>query len=52
MNSPPTGHMTLHARSVAIAAGAQGEQVELVAEKIRTRGQITLEAAQQVLKDL
>jgi len=46
------GHMTLHARSVAIAAGAKGERVELVAEKIRAMGQITLEAAQQVLKDL
>lgn len=46
------GHMTLHARSVAIAAGAQGDQVERVAEKIRAMGQITLETAQQVLKNL
>lgn len=46
------GHMTLHARSVAIAAGAQGAQVELVAERIRALGQITVEAAEQVLQDL
>jgi hydroxymethylglutaryl-CoA reductase len=46
------GHMTLHARSVAIAAGAKGSQVELVADKIRASGQITPEAAERVLKEL
>ncbi|HEY4105275.1 MAG TPA: hydroxymethylglutaryl-CoA reductase, degradative [Polyangiaceae bacterium] len=39
------GHMSLHARSVAIAAGALGDEVELVAARIATSGVITVEAA-------
>ena len=39
------GHMALHARSVAIAAGASGELVERVAQAIAESGQITVEAA-------
>jgi hydroxymethylglutaryl-CoA reductase len=46
------GHMSLHARSVAVAAGAQGDEVERVAEKICEGGTITLEAAEQVLATL
>lgn len=44
------GHMMLHARSVASAAGAKGDQVEKVADQIRSQGQITLEAAQKALE--
>jgi hydroxymethylglutaryl-CoA reductase len=44
--------MSLHARSVAVAAGAQGEEVERVAEKICEEGTVTLEAAEQVLAGL
>jgi hydroxymethylglutaryl-CoA reductase len=43
------GHMALHARSVAIAAGARGGKVELVARKIHEEGRVTLERARQVL---
>jgi hydroxymethylglutaryl-CoA reductase len=43
------GHMSLHARSVATAAGALGDEVELVAARIATSGLITVEAAQQAL---
>ncbi len=43
------GHMALHARSVAIAAGAVGEQVEHVAQAIAESGQITVEAARAEL---
>ncbi len=39
------GHMSLHARSVAVAAGAQGTEVEAVAARISEDGSITLEAA-------
>lgn len=46
------GHMSLHARSVAVAAGAQGDEVERVAEKICEEGSITLEAAERVLAEL
>jgi hydroxymethylglutaryl-CoA reductase len=46
------GHMSLHARSVAVAAGAQGPEVELVAARIAEDGSITLEAAQRVVAEL
>ncbi len=43
------GHMSLHARSVAVAAGAQGSEVEAVAARISEDGSITLEAAQRAV---
>jgi hydroxymethylglutaryl-CoA reductase len=46
------GHMSLHARSVAVAAGAVGAEVENVALAIAESGAITLEAAKAVLVTL
>ena len=46
------GHMSLHARSVAVAAGAEGSEVEAVAARIAEDGSITLEAAIRVLSTL
>jgi hydroxymethylglutaryl-CoA reductase len=46
------GHMALHARSVAIAAGATGENVERVAQAIAESGQVTVEAARAELHRL
>jgi hydroxymethylglutaryl-CoA reductase len=46
------GHMSLHARSVAVAAGAQGPEVEVVAGRISEDGSITLEAALRALSAL
>jgi hydroxymethylglutaryl-CoA reductase len=43
------GHMALHARSVAIAAGARDGEVELVASEIHRLGSVTLECAREVL---
>ena len=43
------GHMTLHARSVAIAAGAEGEQAEAIAQQMCAEGRVTLQAAQEIL---
>ncbi|MEO7094139.1 MAG: hydroxymethylglutaryl-CoA reductase, degradative [Polyangiales bacterium] len=43
------GHMALHARTVAIAAGASGELVERVAARIVELGDITVEGAKRVL---
>lgn len=43
------GHMALHARSVAIAAGARGELVEIVAAEIHEAGCVTVEAARASL---
>jgi hydroxymethylglutaryl-CoA reductase len=46
------GHMSLHARSVASAAGALGDEVELVAARIASDGLITVEAAERALSQL
>lgn len=46
------GHMSLHARSVASAAGALGDEVELVAARIALSGRITVEAAARELAEL
>ena len=46
------GHMALHARSVAVAAGAKGDEVERVSAVIVAENMITLEAAQAVLLKL
>lgn len=43
------GHMALHARSVALAAGAAGGEVERVAAIIVEARDITIEAARRVL---
>src|SRR5262249_23756199 len=43
------GHMALHARSVAVAAGADGSHVERVAAMIVEARDITLEAAKRAL---
>jgi hydroxymethylglutaryl-CoA reductase len=46
------GHMGLHARSVALAAGALGPSVEKVAAMIVEARDITLEAAKKALSVL
>ena len=46
------GHMSLHARSVATAAGASGEEVNRVAGALATSGAYDLAAAQRILREL
>jgi hydroxymethylglutaryl-CoA reductase len=46
------GHMGLHARSVAVAAGAVGDQVETVAAMIVEARDITVEGARRALDSL
>lgn len=43
------GHMGLHARQVAVAAGAVGDEVETVAKIIHAAGHATLDAAKEAL---
>ena len=47
-----TGHMSLHARSVAATAGARGAQIEDVAERLILEGEIKVGRAREILKDL
>jgi hydroxymethylglutaryl-CoA reductase len=46
-----SGHMTLHARQVAIAAGATGTQVDEVAAKMVAENTVRIDRAEQFLKD-
>jgi len=44
------GHMALHARQVAIAAGAQGEEIEEVARQMVAEGVVRLDRAEEILR--
>jgi hydroxymethylglutaryl-CoA reductase len=46
------GHMRLHARNIAIEAGASGDEIALVAEGVADRGHVTLGAAREALAEL
>jgi len=46
------GHMKLHARQVAMAAGATGEMVERLAERLVAEGAIRLDRAEAILAEL
>jgi hydroxymethylglutaryl-CoA reductase len=46
------GHMSLHARSVAFAAGAQGDEVQLVADLIAQARTVTIDAAVVALTEV
>ncbi|MCX8197381.1 MAG: hydroxymethylglutaryl-CoA reductase, degradative [Candidatus Micrarchaeota archaeon] len=46
------GHMELHARNVAIAAGAKGEQIEQVAKKMAEEKNITEKRARELIAEL
>ncbi len=46
------GHMTLHARQVAIAAGATGDQVEQVARRLVAEKMVRIDRAEEILRAL
>jgi hydroxymethylglutaryl-CoA reductase len=43
------GHMGLHARQVAIAAGAQGEQIERLAQRMVAEKTVRIDRAEEIL---
>jgi hydroxymethylglutaryl-CoA reductase len=45
------GHMTLHARQVAIAAGAQGEQITRLADQMVKEKIVRIDRAEEILKE-
>jgi len=45
------GHMSLHARQVAIAAGAQGDMIELLARQLVQEKTVRIDRAEEILKD-
>jgi hydroxymethylglutaryl-CoA reductase len=44
------GHMGLHARQVAMAAGARGDSIERIARKMMEDGAVRLDRAEELLK--
>ena len=44
------GHMSLHARQVAIAAGAKGELIEKVAAQMVAEKTVRIDRAEEILK--
>lgn len=45
------GHMSLHARQVAIAAGAAGEQIERLAAQLVAEKTVRVDRAEEILKE-
>ena len=45
------GHMSLHARQVAVAAGAQGEQIERLAAQLVAEKTVRIDRAEEILKE-
>jgi hydroxymethylglutaryl-CoA reductase len=45
------GHMSLHARQVAVAAGATGEQIERLAGQLVHEKTVRIDRAEEILKD-
>lgn len=46
------GHMSLHARNIAFAAGARGDEIEQVAAKLKQEGHVRLDKAERVLAEI
>jgi degradative hydroxymethylglutaryl-CoA reductase len=46
------GHMSLHARAVAVAAGASGAEVEVIAQQLIAVGEIKPERAEALVREL
>ncbi len=45
------GHMGLHARQVAIAAGAQGEQIERLAQQLAAEKAVRIDRAEEIMNE-
>jgi hydroxymethylglutaryl-CoA reductase len=46
------GHMKLHAKNIAVAAGATGKLVDIVSETMYKQSKINLDSARRILQDL
>ncbi len=44
------GHMALHARNIAIAAGATGGQIDRIAKELAEKGDVSVDAAKEILE--
>jgi len=46
------GHMKLHARNIAVSAGAKPEQVDTIVKKMISEGDISIHRAKEILREL
>lgn len=46
------GHMTLHAKNIAVMAGAEGDEIDIVAKKLAEEGKVRVDRAEEILKQL
>jgi len=46
------GHMSLHAKNIAVMAGATGEEIDKVANQMVKEGKIKLDRAEEILKEI
>ncbi len=46
------GHMKLHAKNIAMMAGASGEEIEQVAERLIRAGKVRVDVAKELLEEL
>lgn len=46
------GHMSLHAKNIAVMAGATGELIDEVARRLVEDGKVRMDRAQEILKEL
>lgn len=46
------GHMSLHARNIAVTAGAKDEMIDLVAERMVKERKVRVDFAKEILDEL
>ena len=46
------GHMSLHAKNIAVMAGAKGDEIDKVASQMVKEGKIKLDRAEEILKEI
>ena len=46
------GHMRLHARNLAAAAGATSEQIDIIVQKMIEEKKISLDRAKEILQNI
>lgn len=46
------GHMTLHAKNIAVMVGAVGNEIDVVADRLKAEGKVRVDLAEEILKSL
>tara|TARA_Y100001970_G_scaffold146506_2_gene179893 strand:- start:6881 stop:8155 length:1275 start_codon:yes stop_codon:yes gene_type:complete len=46
------GHMGLHARNLAVQVGAEGKEIDIVAERLKQAGKVRVDKAEEILLEI